>query len=244
MRALGIDIGGSGMKGAVVDTATGKFVTDRYRLPTPRKATPDAMATVAAKIVEHFKWKGRVGIVMPGPIKSGRVMTANNIDKSWIGVEANKLYGKACGRKVTVLNDADAAGVAEMRFGAGRNQSGVVMIITLGTGIGSALFLDGALVPNTELGQIELNGSNAEEVAAARVRKEKDWSWKKWARYVSMYVSAVEHLVWPDLIIIGGGVSKKANKFIPRIKTRAKVVPAKLRNDAGIVGAALSAMVN
>jgi polyphosphate glucokinase len=241
MKTLGIDIGGSGMKGAVVDTATGKFVTDRYRLKTPDGSTPDAMAEAVAKIVEHFLWKGRVGCAMPGPIKHGKVMTANNLDKSWVGAEAGKIYGRACGRAVAVINDADAAGIAEMRFGAGRNRRGVVLIITLGTGIGSALFVDGRLVPNTELGQIELGGKEAEELASSRARKERDWSWRKWAKHVDLYVRAVEELTWPDLIIIGGGVSRKAHKFIPRIRTKAKVVPAKLRNEAGIVGAALGA---
>lgn len=242
MHILGIDIGGSGIKGAVVDTATGKYIAERYRLETPKRATPKAMAATVRDVARHFSWKGRIGCGMPGPIKHGRVLTANNLHQSWIGTEAVPLYAKATGCKVSVINDADAAGLAEMKFGAGKGRAGVVVVITLGTGIGSALFIDGALVPNTELGQIELRGKNAELRASARIREEKDLPWKKWANGVTEYLCAVENLIWPDLIIIGGGVSKKAEKFIPYLKTRTPVVPARLRNDAGIIGAALSAL--
>lgn len=242
MKILGIDVGGSGIKGAVVDTVTGKLVSERYRLKTPGPATPKAMAETVAKIVRHFSWKGRVGIGMPGPVKVGRIMTANNVHKSWLGVEAGPLYAKATGCKTAVINDADAAGLAEMKFGAGRGRKGVVVLVTFGTGIGSALFVDGKLVPNTELGQIEIRGKNAERRASGRIRKEKNLKWKKWGKAVDEYLRAVEGLVWPDLIIVGGGVSKNATKFLPMVRTRAKVVPATMRNEAGIVGAALGSV--
>lgn len=199
------------------------------------------MGEVVARVVDHFGWRGRVGCGMPGPIKNGRVMTANNIDAAWLGTKAAEVFARACGRPVQVINDADAAGIAEMNFGAGRKKKGVVLVLTLGTGIGSALFHDSILVPNMELGQIEVKGKNAEKIAAARIRKEKGLSWKKWAKRVALYVETVEQLVWPDLIIIGGGVSKRAEKFIHHITVRAKVMPARLRNEAGIIGAALAA---
>jgi len=242
MKILGIDVGGSGIKGAVVDTVTGKLLTERHRIPTPQPATPQAMAHAVGQIARHFTWKGKIGCGMPGPIKAGKVMTANNIHKSWIGVEAGSLYERVSGCSVVMINDADAAGLAEMKFGAGKGKRGVVVLITLGTGIGSALFVDGKLVPNSELGQIEVRGKNAEQRASGRIRKEKNMKWDKWGKAVNEYLLVVESLVWPDLIIIGGGVSRKASKFIPRIKTQAKVVPAKLRNEAGIIGAALVAL--
>lgn len=232
------------MKAAVVDIRTGKLLTERHRIKTPQPATPEAMAKVVARLVKHFKWRGPIGCGMPGPVKDGRIMTANNIDKSWLDVVAHKLFSKACGQPVVVINDADAAALAEMKFGAGRKAKGVVVLVTLGTGIGSAIFHDGVLVPNTELGQIEIGGKNAEKIASARIRKEKNMSWKKWAKRVSKYVETIEQLIWPDLIIIGGGVSKRSEKFIPRIKTRAKVLPAQMRNEAGIVGAALAVTVS
>lgn len=242
MKILGIDVGGSGIKGAVVDTITGKLVSRRYRLNTPKPATPEAMAETAAKIARHFKWRARIGIGMPGPVRNGRIMTANNVHKSWLGVEAGPLYAKATGCRTTVINDADAAGLAEMKYGVGRGKRGVVVLITFGTGIGSALFVDGKLVPNTELGQIEIRGKNAERRASARIRKEKNLKWKKWGKAVNEYLQAVENLVWPDMIIVGGGVSKNASKFLPMVRTRAKIVPAAMRNEAGIVGAALGAL--
>jgi polyphosphate glucokinase len=241
MEQLGIDIGGSGIKGAIVDTDTGKLVTERYRTETPDPSTPDAMAEVLTLIPKEFNWKGRIGCGFPAPIKEGKVLTANNIDKSWLGVKAHEVFEKACGHSVIVINDADAAGLAEMKFGAGRGVSGVVLLLTIGTGIGSALFVDGKLVPNSEFGQFELRGKKAERRASDQVRSKKDMSWKQWSKVLGEYITAVENLVWPDLIIIGGGVSKKADKFLPRIKARAEIVPAQLRNEAGIVGAALCA---
>lgn len=241
MEQLGIDIGGSGMKGAIVDTDTGNLITERYRTATPNPSTPAAMAEVLTQIPKEFNWKGRIGCGFPAPIKEGKVLTANNIDKSWLGVKAHKVFEKACGHPVIVINDADAAGLAEMKFGAGRGVSGVVLLLTIGTGIGSALFVDGKLVPNSEFGQIELRGKKGERRASDRTRSKKDMSWKQWSNVLGEYINAVESLVWPDLIIIGGGVSKKADKFLPRIEARARIVPAQLRNQAGIVGAALCA---
>ena len=243
MKALGIDIGGSGMKGAVVDIPSGKLVSERYRLETPRVSTPQAMAGVVQKIVDHFAWKGPIGVALPGPIKGGKTMTANNVHKSWIGADARKVFEGKTGRKVSVLNDADAAGLAEMKFGAGKNRKGVVVLLTFGTGIGSAVFVDGKLVPNTEFGQLPIRGKRGELRASARVRKEKGLNWKQWAKLVDEYINAVEQLIWPDLIIVGGGVSARAEKFLPYIKTHARIVPARLRNGAGIVGAALSTAV-
>jgi polyphosphate glucokinase len=199
------------------------------------------MARVVARIVKHFAWEGPVGCGMPGPIKDGRVLALANLDKSWIGVRAFEVYSEACGCPVTVLNDADAAGLAEMRFGAGRTLTGVVVITTLGTGVGSAVFVNGMLVPNTEFGQMEITGKRAEERAAARIRKERDLSWKQWAKYLDEYLRAVENVLWPDAFIIGGGVSKKAGKFLPLLTVRTPVIAASMRNEAGIVGAALGA---
>jgi polyphosphate glucokinase len=241
MKALGIDVGGSGIKGAIVDTHTGRMVSPRYRVKTPVPPTPRAMAKVVARIVHHFGWKGLVGCGMPGPIVHGKIMTATNIDKTWIGQNVRDVYEKACGCRVSVVNDADAAGLAEMKFGAGKNSRGIVLVLTLGTGIGSALFVDGTLVPNTEFGQIELRGKIAEQRASARIRKAKGLSWQQWSNRLNEYFRAIETLLWPDLFIVGGGVSKKAGKFIPKLKTHAPVVPARLKNEAGIVGAALCA---
>jgi polyphosphate glucokinase len=237
---LGIDIGGSGVKGAPVDTTTGELVAERFRLDTPQPATPKAVAATVNEIVAHFDWKGSVGATVPGVIKKGVVFTAANIDKSWIGTDAAALFQKETGDPFTVLNDADAAGIAEMRFGAGKGREGVVVMITLGTGIGCAVFNDGVLVPNTELGHLEMNGHDAEHQASARVREEGDISWKKWAEKVDQYLDKLDALLWPDLIIIGGGVSKKPEKFFPYLNTRAELVPAALQNEAGIVGAAIA----
>ncbi len=239
-QRLGIDIGGSGVKGAPVDLATGLLTADRFRIDTPQPATPAAVAETVAEIVEHFEWTGPVGATVPGVIKSGVVHTAANIDDAWIGTHAEGLFSDATGQPFHVLNDADAAGIAEMRFGAGRDRRGVVIMITLGTGIGCAVFNDGVLVPNTELGHLEMNGRDAEEQASARVREEADLSWKKWGERVDQYLDLMDQLLWPDLIIIGGGVSRKADKFFSYLNTRAELVPAALENEAGIVGAALS----
>lgn len=238
---LGVDVGGSGIKGAPVDTRTGELVKDRFRIETPQPSEPEQVARVVRQLAKHFDWHGPMGVTIPGVVKSGVVMTAANIDKRWIGTDARELFAKATGQPATVLNDADAAGLAEMRFGAGLGRNGVVVMITLGTGIGFALFNDGRLVPNTELGHLEMRGRDAESIASARVREENDESWKHWARDLDEYLDRVDALLWPDLIIVGGGVSKKWDRFAKYLNTRAELVPAALQNDAGIVGAAMAA---
>ncbi|MEO6125919.1 MAG: polyphosphate--glucose phosphotransferase [Ilumatobacteraceae bacterium] len=238
---LGIDIGGSGIKGAPVDTGVGELLTERLRIATPQPATPEAVAKCVGEIVEHFSWKGPIGITVPGVVKHGVILTAANIDKAWINTDAAAVFSAVTGSPVTVLNDADAAGIAEMHFGAGKGRMGVVLMITLGTGIGFAVFNDGVLLPNVEMGHIEMDGHDAETQASARVREERDESWKKWAEKVDRYLDRIDNLLWPDLIIIGGGVSKKADKFFPYLSTRAELVAATLLNEAGIVGAALFA---
>lgn len=240
-RVLGIDVGGSGVKGAIVNVQTGHLLSPRYRVKTPRPATPRALAAAIARIVDHFHWKGRIGVGMPGPLKDGKLMLARNLDRSWSGIRAHVVYSRAVRLPVYVVNDADAAGLAEMKFGAGKRQGGTVVLITLGTGIGSAVFIDGRLLPNTELGQVELRGKRAEERAAARVRTKRNLSWQRYAKRLQEYFDMVEMMLWPDLIIVGGGVSRKAKRFIPGIKIRASIVPAQLKNEAGIIGAALFA---
>jgi polyphosphate glucokinase len=238
---LGVDIGGTGIKAAPVDVAAGRLTAERVKLPTPQPAAPEPMASVIRELVDQFSWHGPIGITFPGVVSAGTIMTAANLDRSWIGVNAVTFLGEATGQPVTVLNDADAAGVAEMRFGAGRGQSGTVLLLTLGTGIGSALFYNGVLIPNTEFGHIEIHGKDAETRASERAREEGELSWHKWADRVDEYLDKMESLLWPELIIIGGGISRKSNKFLPRLSLRARVVPAALHNDAGIVGAAMAA---
>jgi polyphosphate glucokinase len=237
---LGIDIGGSGIKGAPVACATGELLAPRHRIVTPQPATPDAIADVVAQIAEHFDWNGPVGCTFPAVVKDGVTLTAANVDPSWIGTDADALFTKRLGMPVTLLNDADAAGLAEMRVGAGRGHRGVVITVTLGTGIGCGLFTNGVLVPNCELGHIEIDGRDAERFAAASVRDRKKLSWKQYAARVETYLRRLDALLWPDLIVIGGGVSKDADQFLPRIDVRPEVVPATLRNNAGIVGAAIA----
>jgi polyphosphate glucokinase len=241
MRALGIDIGGSGIKGAIVDTKSGKLLSPRYRIATPRPATPKAVAQGLASVVKHFKWKGPVGCGMPGPIIKGRVIHANNLHPSWDNYPAEALFRKQTGRSVSVINDADAAGLAEREFGAGKRRGGLVVMLTLGTGIGSALFMDGRLVPNTEFGQLEIRGKIAEKRAAASIRKKLDLTWSRWGSRLQEYLTALEILIAPEVIILGGGVSRRWKKFSPYLKTRALILPARLHNEAGIVGAALAA---
>jgi polyphosphate glucokinase len=238
---LGIDIGGTGIKGAPVDTATGELVAPRLRIPTPRPATPTAVAETVAEIAKHFDWTGPLGATFPAVVKDGVTQTAANVDPSWIGADAGKVLSDATGSTVTVVNDADAAGIAEMEFGAGKGRTDTVIVVTLGTGIGSAVFCGGELVPNTELGHLQIRGKDAEHRAAESVREAQSLSWKKWARRLNEYFAHLEALLWPDLIVIGGGVSKKSDKFLPLLMTRAEVVPAQLLNEAGIVGAAVSA---
>jgi len=238
---LGIDIGGTGIKGAPVDLDKGELTTERFRLLTPKPATPEAVAKTVAEVVKHFGYEGRVGCTFPAVVKHGVVHTASNVDKSWIGTDARAAFEEATGCTFTITNDADCAGVAEMQFGAGAGRMGVVIVATLGTGIGTAVFHDGKLLPNTELGHIEIRGKDAEDRAADSVREAKKLDWKQWAKRVDEYLDQLERLMWPDLVIIGGGVSKKGEKFIPLLTPRCEVVAAKLLNEAGIVGAALTA---
>jgi polyphosphate glucokinase len=242
VEILGIDIGGTGIKGAPVDTVTGALLGERFRLLTPAPATPAAVSATVAEVANHFSWQGQIGCGFPAVIRAGHVRTAVHVDKGWVDCQPEQLFQEATGCPVTVLNDADAAGYAEMRFGAGQGRHGVVLIVTLGTGIGTALFVDGCLVPNTELGHIEIRGKDAERRAAASVREHKDLSWKKWARRVDEYLKYINYYLWPDLIIVGGGASKKADKFLPLLTVKAEVVAAQLGNEAGIVGAALAAL--
>jgi polyphosphate glucokinase len=240
-QAFGLDIGGTGIKGAIVDLDTGELRTNRERILTPQPSTPDSVAEVVAKIVHDHDWTGPVGATFPAIIKNGFARSAANVDKSWIGVDVDKTFSDASGCPVTVLNDADAAGLAEVRFGAAKGVSGVVLLLTFGTGIGSGLFVNGQLVPNTELGHLELDGHNAERRAAYSARERHDLSWSKWAERVQRYLSHVEALFSPDLFIVGGGVSKKAEKWVPHLDLKTPIRPAELLNDAGIVGAALAA---
>jgi len=236
-----VDIGGSGIKGCTVDLRSGSLEEQRVRVPTPAPATPTAVAELVATITDDFGWHGPMGVTLPSVLKRGIALTAAHLDPAWKGLAADKLFSEYCRVPVVVLNDADAAGLAEMRFGAGRDHDGVVLLLTFGTGIGSALFVDGELVPNTELGHLQVDGVEAETRAAAAARDDEALSWPHWAARVSRYLQVLEDLVWPDLIIAGGGVSKKADKWLSLLECRTPVVAAALRNDAGIVGAAAAA---
>ncbi|MFL7890614.1 MAG: polyphosphate--glucose phosphotransferase [Anaerolineales bacterium] len=241
MKVLGIDIGGSGIKGAPVDTGTGILLKSRFRLPTPSPAKPEPVAKSVEKIADHFNWKGSLGIGFPGVVRKGTTLTAANIHEDWIGLDAAKYLKKRTGRKCCMINDADAAGLAEMAFGAGKNRQGVVLIVTIGTGLGTALFTDGHLLPNCELGHLEMRGADAEWYASDAARKRDKLSWKKWGQRFDQYLQTMEKLIWPDLIILGGGVSKKFQMYKPYLTVKAEVVPAQMRNEAGIVGAAVGA---
>jgi polyphosphate glucokinase len=241
VQVLGIDIGGTGIKAAPVDVLTGKLAAERVKILTPRPAVPDAVADVVRDLAKGFGWTGPAGITFPGVVINGTTMTAHNLDTTWIGRDARKLFADATGLHVRVLNDADAAGVAEMKFGAGAGESGTVVMVTFGTGIGSALFHDGILVPNTEFGHIEIHGKDAETRASQRAKELHDLSWGKWAGRVDEYMDHLEALLAPDLFIVGGGISRQADKFLPLLSLRARVVAAALHNDAGIVGAAMAA---
>ena len=242
MHALGIDIGGTGMKAAPVDLETGKFVADRVKIPTPHPALPDAVAEVAQKLVASFSWSGPIGITFPGVVMNGVTRTAANLDPAWIGLDARSLLSKAVGQDIRLINDADAAGVAEMTFGAGKGEPATVCMVTFGTGIGSALFVDGILVPNTEFGHIEIRGKDAEERASERAKAAHEMSWKHWAKNVNEYLGHIEAMVSPQLIIVGGGISRQSDKFLPLLTgIQARVVPAAMHNDAGITGAAMAA---
>ncbi|MEV4438548.1 polyphosphate--glucose phosphotransferase [Streptomyces sp. NPDC049577] len=242
-NVIGVDIGGSGIKGAPVDLTGGGLAQERFKVLTPQPSSPDAVADRVRQVVDHFGWSDApVGATFPGVVVGGTARTAANVDKAWIGVDAAALLGERLGRPVTVLNDADAAGMAEMTFGAGRGRTGTVIVLTFGTGIGSALFSGGRLVPNTELGHLELKGHDAEKRASSRAKEDEGLSWERWARRVQKYLAHVEALFSPELFVIGGGVSRKADKFLPLIRgISAEIVPAALQNDAGIVGAGMAA---
>jgi len=243
-KALGIDIGGSGVKGAPVHLKRGELLAERFRIPTPRPATPKAVANTVAEIAKHFRWKGPIGCTVPGLVRDGVVEMASNLDPTWNGTHVARLIKKKTGCKVAVMNDADAAGLAEMKYGAGKGKKGVVLLLTFGTGIGSALFLDGRLLPNTELGHLQIGGQLAEDIAAHSVRETQDLEWDAWARgRVQEVIDHIEFLFSPDLIIIGGGASRPDRwaEFGHLLHTRAKLVPAALGNNAGIVGAGIVA---
>jgi polyphosphate glucokinase len=244
MKLLGVDIGGSGVKGAIVDTKKGKLITDRLRIPTPQPASPKSVIKVIKEITTHFKYKGPLGIGFPGVVMDGVTKTAANVDAGWVNYPAARNIALATNCEVTIRNDADVAGIAEMYHGAGKGMHGVVMIFTLGTGIGSVMFVNGHIVPNLELGHLYLRNmkQDAESFAADRIRKEQDLSWKAWADRLNVYFQHIEFLFSPNLIIIGGGVSKKHNKYLKYLDLQADVLPAKLRNEAGIIGAAMAAM--
>src|SRR3954469_2744664 len=241
-RGFGIDVGGSGVKGGIVDLDTGQLIGERFKLPTPQPATPEAVAETIAAVVREFKWTDRLGVTYPGVVTDGIVQTAANVDKGWIGVNAQQVIASALdGQEVIVLNDADAAGLAEEKFGAGKDNSGVIVLLTFGTGIGSAVIHNGVLLPNTEFGHLEVAGKEAEHRAASSIKDNKGWSYERWTKEVTKVLVAIENAIWPDLFIAGGGISRKADKWIPLLTNRTPVVAAALQNTAGIVGAAMAA---
>jgi polyphosphate glucokinase len=241
MQVLGIDVGGSGMKGAPVDTESGTLLAERFRIKTPKNAEPQPMAEVVAEIARNFDWKGPIGVGFPAPIKAGVAMMAANISEKWVGTNADELFTKVTGCDCTLINDADAAGLAEMKFGAGIGQPGTVIMITLGTGIGTAIFHRGKLLPNTEFGHLDMKGKDAEHRASDAVRQRERLSWKKYASRLNRYLLQMEKLFWPDFFIIGGGLSKESENYVPLLTIETPIAIAQLLNEAGIVGAALAA---
>jgi polyphosphate glucokinase len=245
--AIGVDVGGSGIKAAVVDVHEGRFASERLRVPTPMPSTPEAVSASVARLVKRLVKSNEladsvpVGIGLPGVVLGGVLKTAANIDPSWVDFPITDRLTKALKRPITIANDADAAGIAEMRFGVGAGKKGVVVMLTLGTGVGSAIFVDGTLVPNAEFGQMEIRGRPAERRSASVARQRRGLSWKAWASDLDEHLHRIDELIWPELIILGGGVSKNGDKFVPRLTVRPPVVPAQLRNDAGIIGAAVIA---
>ncbi len=235
---FGVDIGGSGIKGAVVDLDVGQLATERYKVLTPQPSTPGAVADVVAEIVGQFGWQGPIGCTFPAVVQGGVAKTAANVDSSWIGTNIESVVGSTTGLPVIAVNDADAAGIAETKWGAARDVQGLVIVVTLGTGIGTALFYNGMLIPNSELGHIELDGEDYELKASAGARERDALSWDKWAKRLQRYFSALEALLRPDLFIVGGGVSRRPDKFLPFIALDTRIVPALLQNEAGIAGAA------
>jgi polyphosphate glucokinase len=242
MNVFGIDVGGSGIKGAPVDTETGELLAERVRIKTPQPSTPEAIVATTVEVVRGYGWDGPLGCGFPAVVKDGVVRTAANIDDANVGFDLQGRLAQELGNPVRVINDGDAAGLAEMRWGAGRGTYGVVLMLTLGTGIGTSLFVGGRLVPNTEFGHIEVRGKDAEHRAADSARKRDDLSWKEYAERLDEYLHRIENLLWPDLIVIGGGISKKSEKFFPHLTARTRVVPAQMLNEAGIAGAALAGM--
>jgi polyphosphate glucokinase len=238
---FGVDVGGSGIKGGVVDLDTGALVGERFKLATPQPATPAAVATTVAAVVREFGWTGKLGVTYPGVVTNGIVRTAANVDKDWIGTNAAEVISAELGgQEVTVLNDADAAGLAEEHYGAGKDNTGLIVLLTFGTGIGSAVIHNGVLLPNTEFGHLEVGGKEAEHRAASSVKERKEWNYQRWTEEVTKVLVVVENAIWPDLFIAGGGISRKADRWIPMLKNRVPVVPAALLNTAGIVGAAMA----
>ncbi len=239
--AFGIDIGGTGMKGAPVDLERGDLADERYRLETPQPSTPQAVASVVAELLEHFDWRGPVGCSFPAVIERGVVRTAANVSDDWLGTDIEHLLEQATGHPTVAMNDADAAGLAEAHFGAARDADGLVIVTTLGTGIGSALVYDNVLLPNTELGHLVIDGEAAELRASSNARKRDELSWQQWGERLTRYYRYVEELLWPELFVLGGGVSKKSDQWLRYVECRTPVVPAQLQNQAGIVGAAMLA---
>jgi polyphosphate glucokinase len=241
-QVLGIDVGGSGIKGAIINTKTGELITERYRIPTPPPARPDQVVDVIGQIVKRFEWNGAIGVGFPAVVQQGIAKTAANVDKSFIGTNIESAIMKLVNCPVRVVNDADAAGIAEMKFGAGKDNKGLVLLITVGTGLGTVLFSQGKLVPNTELGHIFMpNGKEAEFYSSDAARQREKLSWKEWALRFDEYLNYMESLFWPDLIIIGGGVSKNEEKYAQYLTVKASVVAAQLQNHAGVIGAAVAA---
>jgi polyphosphate glucokinase len=239
MKILGIDIGGSAVKGAPVDTKTGRLLAERHRIPSKGKLSPVQMAETLKELTTHFKWRGPVGVGFPGVIHGPRILTSANLHKGFCDCDAVELFGKSTGCRVSLVNDADAAGLAEIRFGAGRDISGTVLLLTLGTGVGSALFCGGRLYQNSEMGHLPLRGKSAERFVSSAAKVRRDLSYREWGKQLGDYVGILEKILWPELIIVGGGVSKDHGKFFKYIKSRAQLVPAEFFNEAGIVGAAL-----
>lgn len=235
---LGIDVGASGIKGAIVDIKTGEFVGERFRIPTPSPSKPKAVAKVFKEMTEHFNWKGAIGVGFPTVIANGVALTASNIDEKWIGTNVEKLLSEATGCKVYVRNDADVAGIAELQYGVGQGKKGTIMLITIGSGLGSAIFVNGTLLPNSELGHLEFKGTVAEKYAADSIRKKEDLSWDKWSKRFNEYLQHLDFLFSPDLFILGGGASKKFEKYKHNLNVKCPVIPAQLLNHAGIIGAA------
>ena len=244
MEILGIDIGGTGIKGATVDTDSGVMLAERFRIPTPNPGKPKPISEVVGEIARHFEWNDLIGCGFPAAVRGGKVMNAANISKKWVGVDAAALFAEETHCPVHVLNDADAAGLAEMTFGSGRGRKGVVLIITIGTGLGTCLFTDGVLLPNAEMGHIEMGGKDAESLASEAARERNRLTWAEWIKLFNRYLQTMESLLWPDLIILGGGAIKKQDKFFSQLKAGTEILPAQLSNEAGIIGAALAARLS